>query len=144
MIGDDEPASQSAPIFLGDKVIQLSSGDFHSCGLLDSSDGIKCWGNGSDGALGYGNINNLGDTELPGSATLVDLGGPVSQIAAGGTFTCALLQNQDIRCWGDNFEGQLGNATNLNIVATTKSLRRFLWSKCSRHKQPSGIYICDK
>ena len=33
-------------------------------------------------------------------------------IAAGGTHTCALLDNQTVQCWGDNTYGQVGDATN--------------------------------
>src|SRR6185503_5829179 len=37
-------------------------------------------------------------------------GGPVVQLATGGEHTCALLEDGAARCWGDNWDGQLGYA----------------------------------
>jgi hypothetical protein len=36
-------------------------------------------------------------------------------IVAGGSHTCATLDDQTIRCWGDNFEGQLGDGSHGNV-----------------------------
>jgi alpha-tubulin suppressor-like RCC1 family protein len=35
----------------------------------------------------------------------------VTQLTAGGGFTCALLETGNIRCWGQNDDGQLGDGT---------------------------------
>jgi E3 ubiquitin-protein ligase HERC3 len=35
----------------------------------------------------------------------------VIQIASGGAHTCAILDNHDLKCWGDNSDGQLGLET---------------------------------
>jgi cysteine-rich repeat protein len=80
---------------------------YHTCAVL--SDGaVRCWGNSTYGELGYGNTNDVGDDEHPWLAGNVNVGGPVVQIDLGGQFTCALLANGSVRCWGSGFGGQLG------------------------------------
>ncbi|HEY6561925.1 MAG TPA: RCC1 domain-containing protein, partial [Polyangiaceae bacterium] len=60
------------------------------------------------GQLGYGNMNDIGDNELPSSAGNVNVGGAIVQIVAGSFHTCALLSTRSIRCWGDSTSRQLG------------------------------------
>ena len=38
----------------------------------------------------------------------VDVRGIVRQVAAGPQHTCVLLDNTQMKCWGSNFEGELG------------------------------------
>jgi alpha-tubulin suppressor-like RCC1 family protein len=87
--------------------VQISAGEAHTCALLDTGD-VRCWGNNANGELGYGHARTIGDDELPASEPLVDTGGKVVQVAAGGFHTCALLEGGGVRCWGYNAEGQLG------------------------------------
>ena len=51
----------------------LAAGARFSCARLDTGR-VRCWGRGSDGALGYGNPNDVGDNETPASVGPVDLG----------------------------------------------------------------------
>lgn len=37
------------------------------------------------------------------------------QVHVGGLFSCALLNNKKVRCWGTNTEGQLGHGTTQNV-----------------------------
>lgn len=90
---------------------QIVNGGYHTCALTGQGR-VRCWGRGSDGALGYGNNRSLGDTaaNLPYVAGNVPLpvDDPVRQLAAGAYHTCALLQSGLIYCWGNNVYGQLG------------------------------------
>ncbi|HEY6560739.1 MAG TPA: hypothetical protein VI072_25855 [Polyangiaceae bacterium] len=74
----------------------------------------RCWGQSAYGQLGYGNTHTIGDDELPSSGD-VNVGGTVSQLAAGGYHTCALLSAGAVRCWGYGFYGQLGYGQRNNI-----------------------------
>ena len=40
--------------------VAVSAGGEHTCVLLTNSN-VKCFGNGMDGRLGYGNQNSIGD-----------------------------------------------------------------------------------
>jgi len=88
-------------------VIQLVAGALHTCALLENG-GVRCWGDGTSGQLGYGNTNNIGDDEHPAATGNVDVGGEVTQLAAGTSHTCAVLKEGRVRCWGSNVFGQLG------------------------------------
>jgi hypothetical protein len=106
-IGDDELPSTVGTVQVGGTVVQLAAGLRHTCALLDSG-AVRCWGRNNVGQLGYGHTDTIGDDELPSTAGDVDVGGVAVQIAAGGHHTCALLDSGAIRCWGRNYEGQLG------------------------------------
>src|SRR5688572_17361880 len=70
---------------------QLVGGGAFTCALLETGD-VRCWGYNINGHLGYGHTRQIGDTEHPYTAGNVPLGGRAEQLAAGGSFTCALLQ----------------------------------------------------
>ena len=95
----------------------------HTCAILDDAS-VRCWGNGADGRLGYGNQNNVGDIMAPGSAGAVDLGSGRTAVAisAGGAHTCALLDNDTVRCWGDGASGRLGYCNTSNVADTPATL----------------------
>ncbi len=110
-IGDDETPAAAGPVDFGEgrEVAAFSAGDFHTCALLGDAT-VRCWGFGGNGRLGYGNQRNIGDDETPASVGPVDLGAgrSAAAIAAGGSHTCALLDNRTVRCWGFAFWGELG------------------------------------
>lgn len=52
-------------------------------------------------------------------ACAIQLGRPAShtemiQVTTGEGHTCALIATGEVRCWGKNHEGQLGDGTNLD------------------------------
>ncbi|HSP81926.1 MAG TPA: RTX toxin [Myxococcaceae bacterium] len=103
-VGDNEVPSAVGDVNTGSKVLQVASGEFHTCALL-STGSIKCWGWGNNGQLGYGNTTQH---NVPPSAT-VDLDGATAyQVTTGAYHTCALLSTGAARCWGYNGYGQLG------------------------------------
>jgi alpha-tubulin suppressor-like RCC1 family protein len=110
-IGDDETPGSVGPVGLGAgrRAVAISSGDYHTCALLDNGR-VRCWGLGGNGRLGYGNTNQIGDNETPGSVGPVGLGAGRRAVAisAGGDHTCALLDNGRVRCWGSGANGRLG------------------------------------
>lgn len=98
------------------KKIALSSSA--ACAILDD-DRVKCWGNA--GGFAHGNTNKLGDNpnELGDNFGYLDLGthdamGLIPHTAKAivgmknkNTF-CAILDDDRLKCWGDNGNGVLG------------------------------------
>lgn len=114
-LGDDENVSSYGYVDIGSNVIKMdiSTISYHTCAVLSSAD-LKCWGLNNQGQLGYGHTNNLGDNELPSSYGNVSFGHKVLQVATGFLHTCALSEGQQIRCFGNNSNGQTG----LGVVQT--------------------------
>ena len=97
-------------IQLGAKVLSISCGADHTCALLENNS-VKCWGYNSIGQLGIGNSTDVGDEVVHiGNLTGISLGTDltVKKIMAGNDHNCALMSNDNLKCWGDNFKGMLG------------------------------------
>ncbi|HMJ11000.1 MAG TPA: choice-of-anchor D domain-containing protein [Polyangiaceae bacterium] len=88
---------------LGARARQVSAGLLHTCALLDSG-AVRCWGNAQQGQLGYGRRESSADV----AAEDVNVGAPALRVVAAGFHSCALLDGGRLRCWGDNYFGQLG------------------------------------
>ncbi|MEJ7894452.1 MAG: hypothetical protein WKF94_17615 [Solirubrobacteraceae bacterium] len=112
-IGDDETPGSVPAVKLGEgrTATAISAGREHTCALLDDGT-VKCWGRNYDNQLGYGRIISAGDspTSSPDLLEPVDLGSgrTAKAISAGGSHSCALLDDGNVRCWGANRAGQLG------------------------------------
>ena len=94
---------------LGEKVIDIASGEFFACAVLEAGS-VRCWGQNRYGQLGLGHTQHIGDNELPSSEpTLALLESPI-MIGAGRHYACSLMETGKIYCWGDNRQGELGLA----------------------------------
>ncbi len=109
-MGVDLPVVQ-----LGGTATAITAGYVHTCALLDN-DAVKCWGHNDNGQLGLGDTAYRGDAAGEMGATLptVDLGPghTAKAITAGYNHTCALLDDDTVKCWGYNLWGQLGLGDN--------------------------------
>jgi alpha-tubulin suppressor-like RCC1 family protein len=111
------------PVYL-EGVIQVSAGGAHTCAFLNWSDPLpyRCWGSNSDGQLGDGDAstpmqkNLLSGIDKPYPNPVQDLltfsSPPLDKVTAGVGFSCALTRAGGVKCWGDNYYGQLGDGTN--------------------------------
>jgi cysteine-rich repeat protein len=101
-----------APIDLeGDpNVFAVAVGMWHAC--MATLGGVRCWGYNADGELGLGDTDNRGDDpgEMGSALPFVDLGTNFfpTGIAAGYFSTCAVSTYATLKCWGANYQGQLG------------------------------------
>jgi alpha-tubulin suppressor-like RCC1 family protein len=116
-IGDD--ISQPSPVeVLGlgtpnvtPYAVQIACGSYHTCAIL-SDNTMKCWGSNDKGQLG-----NNGQTGNTGSYYLSPVQVPgmsVVQIALGDSHTCAILSDNTMKCWGNNYQGALGTGNRID------------------------------
>ncbi len=117
-IGDDETPGSALAVVLGAgrTATSIATGEFHTCALIDDGT-VRCWGFAGDGRLGYGNTNDVGDDEAPGAAGPVNLGvaRTATAITAGDGYTCAILDDGTVRCWGYGANGRLGYGNTENV-----------------------------
>ncbi|WP_203335464.1 RCC1 domain-containing protein [Nocardioides limicola] len=107
--GNPTPSPQPA-VNLGERAVAVTAGTSHSCALL-ATGAVRCWGYNDAGQLGS-TTNNGTENPNPTPQPAVNLGERAVAITAGTEHTCALLTDGTVRCWGYNYLGQLGSATN--------------------------------
>ena len=91
-------------------VAAVSAGGIHTCALTITGS-MLCWGGNLSGQLGDG--TRL-DSEIPVQVVdTVVLPQPLvpHRVATGGSHSCALTSVGGVKCWGNNFAGQLGDNT---------------------------------
>jgi len=87
-------------------VIAVSANGSHTCALLSSGD-VKCWGSNGSGELGDGTIDDrLNPTDVVGLTGVLAISS-----GSGGSNTCAVLASGNVKCWGFNAGGQIGDGT---------------------------------
>ncbi len=109
-LGDGSRTSTSTPVDvsgLASGVVAVSAGGSHTCALMVSG-GVECWGDNDQG--------QVGDGTAASTSTAVDVSGLASGVvalSAGSSDTCALTTVGDVKCWGYNDDGELGDGAEL-------------------------------
>lgn len=95
-------------------VRQVSASNFFSCALVNDppvNGKVFCWGRDAQGQVGNGapasSLPSPTPVEVVDSVTGLPIVDAV-QISTGTQHACALFGNGDIRCWGLNGSGQIG------------------------------------
>lgn len=90
----------------GVSVVAVSAGGLHSC-AVDAEGGVWCWGSNRDGQLGTGDTKErLRPTKVAGlsKARSVDAGAA--------SYTCAVLADGGVSCWG-SVDGDIDPGSNV-------------------------------
>jgi alpha-tubulin suppressor-like RCC1 family protein len=124
-LGDDSTTSSNIPVAVstagivpsGKRITAISAGTYHTCAITDeATNNAYCWGYNGDGELGD---NSNADSNIPvavSTAGIVPSGKRITAISAGAYHTCAITDEatNNAYCWGYNYDGQLGNNSNIN------------------------------
>jgi alpha-tubulin suppressor-like RCC1 family protein len=89
-------------------VQSLSAGEGHTC-VASTNGQARCWGFNLHSQLGTGDFGFSGPFAEPVLASFA--GAPITgvqAVGAGASSSCALMNDGQARCWGDNLAGQLG------------------------------------
>jgi alpha-tubulin suppressor-like RCC1 family protein len=68
-----------------------------------------------EGQLGYASEQDIGDDEQPVDSGFVSVGANVTQISTGNGHTCAVTDDNKVKCWGNGHSGKLGYASQNDI-----------------------------
>jgi len=110
--------AQTSSLGNGRTAVAISSGDFHTCAILDDAT-VSCWGNNAWSQLGDGTTTNRNTSTQ--TSSLGTNRGAVA-ISSGAKHTCAILDDASVSCWGYNNGGQLGDGTNTDRNTSTQTL----------------------
>jgi alpha-tubulin suppressor-like RCC1 family protein len=103
-------------------VTQIAAGTDHTCARLNTGRAV-CWGEGGASQLGDGGgLDRDTPVVVRNAANTADLTG-VTQVTGGGEHSCARLSNAQVRCWGDNSLGEIGNGDAPNDAFTARAVR---------------------
>jgi RHS repeat-associated protein/uncharacterized repeat protein (TIGR01451 family) len=108
-LGDGTFTSSNTPVAVSGltNVIAIDAGSAHTCALTSSGE-LKCWGYNFYGQLGDGT-----STDRSSPVTPIGFSSDTVAFSAGGGHTCAKTSTGNVKCWGDNESGQLGDGTRI-------------------------------
>ncbi|MBN2084612.1 MAG: hypothetical protein JW748_05255 [Anaerolineales bacterium] len=93
---------------LSAKILDVTADGSQTCALI-AGGGAYCWGNNRYGQLGDGTTQ-----KQYAPVAVAGLSTGVIRLEAGWNHTCAVVSGGELRCWGWNYFGQLGEGTTLN------------------------------
>jgi alpha-tubulin suppressor-like RCC1 family protein len=106
-VGDGTSVKRLTPVQVSgiDGAVAIDAGLSHTCALT-AAGAVYCWGRNERGEIGDGSTDNRNT-----AVAVVGLDAGVAAIALGQAYSCALLQDGGVRCWGYNNVGQIGDAS---------------------------------
>ncbi len=109
-LGDGTTTVRRSPVVVSGMSVgvrDVSVGWSHTCAVT-AAGATWCWGSNSSGQLGDGTQTNR---TMP--VLVLGLASDIVAVQAGGAHTCALTTAGEVKCWGDNYSGQLGDGTKI-------------------------------
>ena len=110
-LGDGTNTGSTSPVNVvgvGSGVRAVSTSGSHSCAITNGG-GLKCWGQNTFGELGDRTLENKNT-----AVEVVGLRRGVTAVSLGDKHSCALTSQGEVKCWGSNYVGQVGDGTTLD------------------------------
>jgi alpha-tubulin suppressor-like RCC1 family protein len=103
-LGDDLGTNSNVPIQVAglSGVSDIQAGSHHTCALVSGQ--IWCWGDNGSGQLGDGTRSDAWVPIRPNDGNLTFV-----SMSLGEDTTCAVTDQAELWCWGNNYEYQMGN-----------------------------------
>ena len=117
------PSTTPVDLGAGRTAVAVAAGHHHTCAILDNGS-VKCWGWDDNGQLGDGGTSHTQYTKTNSPSNPIDLGTNRTAVAisAGWGHTCAVLDNGELKCWGSDNQGELGDGGgHLNTAAPSST-----------------------
>jgi alpha-tubulin suppressor-like RCC1 family protein len=113
-VGDNETPRIQGNVPTGVEAAEIAATQNAEC-VRTAAGAVRCWGSGA--AIGSGDSETIGDTEEAGANGDVAIGGVVKKLSETGQsfHMCALMNDDGVRCWGENLDGQLGLANTIDV-----------------------------
>ncbi|HXS17260.1 MAG TPA: hypothetical protein VN764_08725, partial [Polyangiaceae bacterium] len=119
-LGDGTNVDKLLPVYVNGAanpltdVAEVYPGNWTTCARLTDGRG-RCWGYNSNGAIGEGSTTSsnvpVQVLDTTGQAALQG----IAEFDLGSGHVCARLSNGRVNCWGENYNGQLGNGSQNNV-----------------------------
>jgi alpha-tubulin suppressor-like RCC1 family protein len=94
----------------------ISVQENNTCAIT-SLDKLKCWGTNASGQVGNGTTGGVISTP-----TIIDAATNYKQVQVGNYHTCGITSTDQLKCWGSNGNGRLGDGTTIGPVNTPKAI----------------------
>ncbi|MEZ5463469.1 RCC1 domain-containing protein [Dokdonella sp.] len=107
-LGDQTTIQRLAPVHVLSGLSSVSAGRDHTCATTASGMAV-CWGRGDRGQLG-----NVDFSQSSYPVEVTGLSSGVAAITSGYNHSCALTTAGQVKCWGGNEYGQLGDSTTID------------------------------
>lgn len=103
----------------GQRAVAIATGFAHTCAIREDG-GVVCWGSNASGQLGYGDSRS----RLQAPMEAINLGGMRAKaLQLGAYHSCVLLEDDQVKCWGDNSYGQTGQGSvQINLAPSARAL----------------------
>ncbi len=98
-------------------IVSLATSGQQSCAVFNDG-GLRCWGTGY---LGRGYLEDQDTAGLPYRRGDIATGGHVDEVAVGDGIICVLYDAGNVRCWGTDADGRLGNGTETDEVGNSET-----------------------
>jgi len=108
------PATQPKPVEVSTEIGALlnveaiAASSSSTCAALTDKT-VVCWGANNNGELGLGGATDA--NAHPDPQPVVGVTGATALWGASGNHFCAIVANGEVRCWGANFDGQIGDGS---------------------------------